>query len=281
MNARDSSPARDGDLGRLPEVLAEDDWQALLSAELGATVRVRYGRARHQVVRVQRQGGVIVVTLSRFFSHAPAEVREALAKWMRSGRRASRAARTLDVWIDQRVRELTHERPVAAKLEPKGRHHDLQALCAQLIAAEFPEAGLRCWPPVGWGRAKGSRSRRSLRLGSYDPVDRLVRLHPVLDSPDVPDWFVRYVLFHELLHAVLDKPAHDGARRVIHGPEFRRRERAYADYARALEWERERIHGLIRAARAEQPFRQERSRARSVPQQREPQRQGWLQRLLF
>jgi hypothetical protein len=40
----------------------------------------------------------------------------------------------------------------------------------------------------------------------------VVRVHRVLDAHDVPEWFVRYVLFHELLHAELNEPCAPGAR---------------------------------------------------------------------
>jgi hypothetical protein len=232
----------------------ESDWSALLERELDAPVRVRFGRARHQVVRVQRRRGTYYVSLARFFSAAPPAIRHALATWMRSGRRARKACTALDAWIDEHVRILAHEKPANVRLDPRGAHHDLAALAQGVIAHHFVQEEVRAWPPVGWGRKSGSRSRRSVRLGSFDPVDRVIRLHPALDSSDVPTWFVRYVLFHELLHSVLDRPERAKGRRVIHGPEFVARERAYPDFERALSWEREHVLGLIRAARAGRPF---------------------------
>jgi len=252
------------------EPFGEGEWSALLERELEAPVRVRFGRARHQVVRVQRRRGTYLVSLARFFSSAPPAIRHALATWMRSGRRARKACATLDAWIDERVRALAHEKPASVRLEPRGAHHDLAALAQGVIAHHFAQDEVRAWPPVGWGRRSGSRSRRSVRLGSFDPVDRVVRLHPALDSADVPAWFVRYVLFHELLHSVLDRPERAKGRRVIHGREFVARERAYPDFERALEWEREHVHGLIRAARAGQPFSLPRRAARHAPKQAHP-----------
>jgi hypothetical protein len=113
----------------------------------------------------------------------------------------------------------------------------------------------------------------------------VVRIHPVLDQPLVPEWFVRFILFHELLHAELDTsgasagfeaPPATGARRRFHGPEFRRRERAYPDYRRALEWERRHVRALIRSARSGKPVS-------STPRlARAPQAAArWVQRRLF
>ena len=122
--------------------------------------------------------------------------------------------------------------------------HQLEELAVPLFEEEFPEAfdeGRR--PGLTWGRRGRSRAKRSLLLGSYCAETDTVRIHPVLDRDWVPAWFVRYILFHELLHAVLPR-AHGH-----HGPAFRARERAYPDFTRARNWQRTHLPRLIREAR--------------------------------
>ena len=65
----------------------------------------------------------------------------------------------------------------------------------------------------------------------------------------MPAWFVRFVVFHELLHAVHPPQRSSGNRWIHHGPQFRRRERKYADYRRAITWEERNLTALIQAAR--------------------------------
>lgn len=259
---------------------SERDWQAFLSAQLGCDVEVRYGRARTSVVRVVTRASVRVVHLNAVFAEAPANVRQALAGWLRSGRRARRATAELDAWIQQRVAALHVERPARITRAAQGRHHDLAALAAELHASEFSDsfATARAFPRITWGRFASRRARRSLRLGSFEPLARIVRVHPVLDSPAVPSSFVRYVLFHELLHAVVDEGEHGRSRRVLHGPEFRRRERAFAGTSGALRWERENIDALLRAARARVPLPASSPRRRARPLSRAL---AWVQRSLF
>lgn len=227
------------------------DWERLLGAALQRSVRVSYVRARTCVVqsRPQRDGS-LELRLNGMFADAPDEVQRALSSWLRSGRRARRADRLLERWIEERLVRLHREEPRRAALVARGAHHDLALLAATLLEVEFAGAfeGRGGPPGLTWGRAAPSRSRRSLRLGSYDQAARVVRIHRVLDAPDVPAWFVRYVLFHELLHAALDET--DGAgRRLLHGPHFRARERLYPDFARAREWEKRQLDALIRRAR--------------------------------
>lgn len=63
-------------------------------------------------------------------------------------------------------------------------------------------------------------------------------MHSALDHPEVPEFFVRFIIFHEMLHAEL-KVQDKRGRRCIHSREFRRREHAHPDFERAKKWERE------------------------------------------
>ncbi len=133
--------------------------------------------------------------------------------------------------------------PEIPPLKPVGEVHDLAALLAsQRVHA--PAA-----PPlhVTWGRWPRTPPHRSLRLGSCEPP--LVRIHPVLDHGDVPDWFVGFILFHEMLHAV-HPPETSGTRRRLHPPAFRRAERAHPDHDRANAWEQRHVTGLLARCRA-------------------------------
>ena len=88
---------------------------------------------------------------------------------------------------------------------------------------------------IGWGLRK-SRGR----LGHYDPVHHTITISPVLDSPGVPMFVVRYIVYHEMLHTVFESASTGGAKRH-HPAEFRRAEKAYPDYAKAKRFLRE--HG--------------------------------------
>jgi len=262
------------------------DWSAYLTAELKSPVEVHFSRARKTPVILTSSGRGSLVRMNAFFSEAPPDVRQALAAWLRSGRRAKRASRTLDAWIEERLALLLRDEPRAVSLRQVGEAHDLARLSEGLLETEFEgEFDERTWPRITWGRSGRSRSRHTLRLGSYDYLSRVVRIHTVLDQPAVPSWFVRYVLFHELLHAAL--PCHEPAagRRVFHGPDFKRRESAYADTARARVWEREHLGALIHSARTKRRMRKPVTDVRPVVveagRRSTKHPRSWVQRLLF
>jgi len=287
---KERSPLVAGSASAMAE--ARRAWENRLAGEVGVTVRIVFNRARTEPVRwtwerPRGSNGLIEIRLHEHFIGAPDEVRSALASWIRAGKRARKACATLDRWIAQNIATLPRKKR-NERMRTRGDHHDLSPLADELyptaFAEDFTDPASR--PRVTWGRRTRSRSRGSLRLGSYDPEDNIVRIHAVLDRSSVPSWFVRYVLFHEILHAALPpRPRPGGSRWIHHGPDFRRRERLYVDYAQALEWEEIHLPRLIRAARRITPARSSAPAPAPAPRQEPASCTNsvirWLQGRLF
>jgi hypothetical protein len=222
-----------------------------LTAFLGRPVRVVYGRARQTPVQVQPDTEALLhVRLHEFFAAAPLDVVADLGRWIRAGRRAREASARLDTWIADRLEELPAPAARREPLRATGRCYDLQRLRDAVILDHVPEL-VAAPPAVTWGRRARSRGVHSLNLGTFDLDSRIVRLHPVLDHPAVPEFFVRFVLFHELLHTALPWDA-NSSRPRHHPPEFRARERRHPDYLQAEAWEADNLPSLI--ARAQRGY---------------------------
>jgi hypothetical protein len=218
-----------------------------LTERIGRRVEVGFGRSRTLPVQLRRTPSGFRLRLHAFFAGAPEDVVDALATWVAHGRRNRGALARLDGWIDAALERLPARPARALALQPSGATHDLLALARELCTEGWLD-DLERIPGITWGRTRG-RARSSLQLGLFDPDAGTVRIHPVLDDPSVPPWFVRSVLFHELLHAAIP-PRRDGnGRWVKHGPDFRRRERAYVDHARAEAWLASNIGRLIERVR--------------------------------
>lgn len=265
LGASANSPVANSPVANSPDRVANDPvrpWREFLEVELDCPVRVVYTRARRTPIQVRptrtapgrtRRG--IELRMHAMFAAAPPEIHKAVATWIRSGDRAPRACRILDDWIQQGLARVPA--PIARKvLSGRGRCHDLDAMLVELLRTDFAaDSSLRERPPrLTWGRRGGSRTRGSLRLGSYDSDTHVVRIHAVLDQAAVPDWFVRYVVFHECLHAIHPPRRGSDGRWIHHGVEFRKRENAYADHQRVLAWERAHLRALVRSARRGEPL---------------------------
>lgn len=206
-----------------------------LALERGANMpvhlRITNNRATVMSVRYENAGKLAQLRLHHMFLGASEEVVAALAHWVRHPRSRKHAA-LLNGYI-RANNHLIRLAPVrTAPRRTQGVVHDLQAMYDALNQTEF---GGRVDAPITWGKMPSRLRRRSIRFGSYAPQEHLIRIHPLLDDAQVPGWFVRYIVFHEMLHAELGIEEVEG-RRVIHSRAFRAREKQYIDFARAVAW---------------------------------------------
>jgi hypothetical protein len=249
---------RTGDDDNVLAIRSADELALQLGQRIECTVAVRYSRSREHAIRCERlrriDGGVARITfdlrLAAFFAAAPDAIVDDLARWLLHGRRSRAAHTRLMAWIDARwAAQAPRTIPTWAR-RTAGEHHDLEELFTDLREASDTQAldGLEPLPTIGWGRWPTRAPKRGLQLGSYEHERAWVRIHPVLDSPEVPGWFVRFVLFHECLHAVVAQNGWDAG--AHHGPIFRRLETAHPDTARANVWQTENTPALVRRVRA-------------------------------
>jgi hypothetical protein len=67
----------------------------------------------------------------------------------------------------------------------------------------------------------------------------MIRINPILDSRSVPRYFLEFIVYHEMLHA--DIGIKKGVvRRIIHSSEFKKREKLFKHYEKAINWEKKR-----------------------------------------
>lgn len=189
-----------------------------LGGGLSERLALRFHDNRSVALSFERNAALIAVRLHRTFLQADDETIVALAEYIRTGSNA--AARLLDT-------RLSKARP-ASPLRTEGYTHDLQALFDSLNASHFDN---RLDATIGWGRGR-TLSAHS-RLGAYCDETRTITLHPALDSPSVPAFVVSFIVYHEMLHQAVPPIVGPNGRRVLHPPEFRRRERKHPDWREA------------------------------------------------
>ena len=200
--------------------------QSLLAAAAGRPVRLTLTRNRVSMVSVVFHPAEIRVRMNEAFLAAPDSALQALGGYLRTRARAQ--------WrlVGDYVRTLVPEsgREPAGELRTAGRFYDLALILDRVNERHF-SGRLKC--RITWGRAGRTRRRarsRSIRFGSYAKAQDLIRINPLLDDPRVPLEFVDYIVFHELLHAVV--PVDAAGTRPYHHATYRSLERRYPDYDR-------------------------------------------------
>ena len=115
----------------------------------------------------------------------------------------------------------------------EGRYFDLREIFDRVNARHF-RGRLRGYKVV-WGQRRKERPREYFIFGSIQEEDRVIRIHPLLDQPFVPRWFLEYVLYHEMLH-VKNPPRRQQGRTLYHRRQFRDDEQHFERFDEALKW---------------------------------------------
>ncbi len=238
--------------------------QTCLERDSGRRIEMHLNHNRVSYVTFEEvvPGGRIRLRLQRAFLSAPEGVLQALARWIGACR--GRCPKKVGEFISACAEQIpAARRPV--RIQTRGHHHDLSEILAE-VNRDYFRGQMRLG--MTWGRAVSMNRRVHQRqLGAYDRSRDLVTISRVLDQEEVPRFFVAFVVFHEMLHAV--QPA--GSERD-HGPEFTSVERMHPDYYRAVRWQRRNLAILMQPGKRRKP--------RTKPT-RPPEPAGPVQGLLF
>ncbi len=213
---------------------ATETLRRTLAEQTGMRVELALTRNRVSMASVQfLTESHARIRLHEHFALAPDDIMAALVGYLRSRQKRH--------W--KRICAYARSIPVSPPNRPatchtKGRIYDLEALSVEINNTFF---GGKLRFRVGWGRHSRPAKRRSIRYGSCNIETRLIRIHPFLDQEHIPVDFVRYILYHEVLHLVFPPEIRNG-RRIDHPEIFRRWEQRFP----AFQYHKELAKKLLR-----------------------------------
>lgn len=201
----------------------------------------------HHTIRVR--SGRVYVRLSDICKDCPPDVIRALAFVLVARLMGKRIPEVHDRVY--RAYSLTPEIMRAADIARKhrgrkmissaqGDTYELERMFAKLNRKFFD--GELKKPTLTWSQ----RKTRTI-LGHHDRVYDSITISKTLDSPEVPEWFVEFILYHEMLHMKHAARFING-RRYYHTAAFRHDERRFPQYEEAQRW-LERVARLRRVPR--------------------------------
>lgn len=176
----------------------------------------------------KRRDGMLQLRLHRLFFQAPTPVLEALIAYVSKREKSAKAI----------IRQMAHLHFSKGLGEPKqlerrGAVYDLDEIFAQtLVMAPVENVS------IGWSSRTKIGDFRSITFGTYDQHHRLIRINPLLDSLDVPKYFLEFVVYHEMLHAIYPSKIDAQGKCSIHTKEFREKERQFPHFKQAKLWEK-------------------------------------------
>lgn len=192
-------------------------------ADEGHQVYITLTRNRTAMVRIQTLSRrKTAIRLNEEFVDAPVPVLRDLARTVLN--RDNLAWKRV-VAYSQTI-EIPPERRRPIPIQTKGIYFNLSRELAYVKKKYFHED---LEARITWGKRGNPqrRKRRSIRFGSWHEDEKLIRVHPLLDQEWVSREFIRYLIYHELCHAVA-KPQQDAqGRHRVHHADFKTLERRY------------------------------------------------------
>jgi predicted metal-dependent hydrolase len=186
------------------------------------------------MLSLKEERNSVSVRLNRIFLSAAGEVLDEIANFIKNSRGKTPHIRR---FINQNTHCLKKRPLRRVKLKTQGKYYNLLDMYQALNKEYFEE---RIVASITWGTKGPRRAAQKMTLGSYSSHSTTIRINPVLDSKRVPRYFLEYIIYHEMLHADMGNET-DAGRCLVHPQKFRKREKLFKHYKRALIWEKKRL----------------------------------------
>lgn len=200
--------------------------QNFLEKGVKKPVFLQLNRNKKTLVSVQKERHMVHLSLHRTLLEAPLSVWEDLLRFIKGKKEATH----LKNYLHNIAPPVTHV--PQESLQTQGAVWNLDELYKEVETTHFsnPLSLSITW----FGLVE--KKKRSIQLGLFDYSSRLIKIHRLLDQTSVPKFIVLYVIFHEMLHAVVPVKIQENGRRAIHSAAFKAKERLYPDYDKANQW---------------------------------------------
>ncbi len=185
------------------------------------------------MLSIREKNDSLMIRLHRIFLSAGREVLNELSDYIRGRKRKTPL---ISDFIKYNKHQIRKKPPRKFSIQTEGRHYNLLDIYHSINRTYFDD---KVSASITWGSKGPRRAARRRTLGSYTSQNHMIRINPILDSGNVPRYFLEYIVYHEMLHADIGIEK-DRGRRIIHSREFNKREKMFKDYARAINWERKR-----------------------------------------
>tara|TARA_R100001244_G_scaffold53662_2_gene46583 strand:- start:4373 stop:4807 length:435 start_codon:yes stop_codon:yes gene_type:complete len=130
---------------------------------------------------------------------------------------------------------------------PKVKERNLLRLFDSINKTHF--GGMVCGG-IGW-RHMSISGKSGVTLAVCELTERFIRVNTVLQDVAIPVWFLRFVIYHEMLHLLLGPQqfTREG-KSDPHSDRFTCLEMKHADYQRAIDYEEEALFKVVDRWRA-------------------------------
>ena len=174
------------------------------------------------------------ISLHKLFLDSPDDVKKAVISYCLKRDKKSHLQIKTYAYKYFETADYTHRLDVK-KLKSKGVCFDLKHIMENLNLIYFKDS-LNL--SITWFEKPKYTKFRHFTFGSFDKSLKLVRINSLLDNSNFPFYFINYIVYHEMLHAMYPERIDENGKRKIHTPFFKRKEKDFAYYRESQEFEK-------------------------------------------
>ncbi|MFZ0565115.1 MAG: SprT-like domain-containing protein [Chlamydiales bacterium] len=218
--------------------MSPEEFKFRLTRQLNYHLDLRINDNRFTMLNLlERKRNYARLSLHRMFLKAPDPVVSAIAHYVRGRAKNQHLQNTiLRRYIQENLPHYAYtQRAKKETLAQAGCIYNLKTLFDELNHHYFnDELDLQ----ITWYGKKGRRNRSQLVFGQYQESLKLIKINRILDDPFFPDYFISFIVYHEMLHAVVPGFVDERGWYRTHGAAFKARERHFKQYNEAIAWEK-------------------------------------------
>ncbi len=196
-------------------------------------LKLRINDNRSTMLSIRWEKDHARISLHRMFLQAPLS-RHAGTCQVHQNRKNSSLPLEVKKFIEYQTQKMDYSHSVDKReLITLGKCFDLEKIY-RLTNESYFQNELKL--SITWYGNPDRRLRSQINFGLYSFPLKLVKIHRLLDSFDMPEYFVQYVVYHEMLHSVCSPFVNRRGMTIVHTPEFKQREREFKFFKEAQNW---------------------------------------------
>jgi predicted SprT family Zn-dependent metalloprotease len=206
-------------------------FQETLKDDLGKKLQLKINDNRSTMLSVKWEPDCTKVSMHRMFLKAPRNIMDALACYIRQG---DELHPKVKAFIETGLQKLDYSKALdPRKLYHAGNVYNLKQIYDDLNREYFNN---KLQLGITWFGKPVMRNKTRVTFGLYHDALKLVKINRVLDSPRFPDYFVAYVIYHEMVHYVCPGYIDEKGVNRVHSKEFKEMEANFKYLQLAEKW---------------------------------------------
>ncbi len=183
---------------------------------------------------LERKRKYIRLSIHRMFLKASGAIVDAIVDFIHN-QKSRHSSLLLQNFINTQLPKFGYEKKLNhEKLSTLGQAYDLKTIYHQLNKTYFDnQLDLN----ITWYGMPHKRRGCTMTYGLYSEPLKLIKVHRLLDRYICPEFYVAFVIYHEMLHEV-HKPYMGVSCTHIHTPEFKAQEKQFKYFKEAVAWEK-------------------------------------------